>query len=65
MVSAMGGVTDMLIRAATEASQGDREHWKNVRRELAHRHREVADQLLESGGAGRGSSPPCRRRFRL
>jgi len=46
VVSAMGGVTDMLIRAATKASQGDREHWKNVRRELAHRHREVADQLL-------------------
>jgi len=46
VVSAMGGVTDMLIRAATEAAQGDREHYKNVRRELAHRHREVADQLL-------------------
>lgn len=46
VVSAMGGVTDMLIRAATEASQGGREHWKNVRRELARRHREVADQLL-------------------
>jgi aspartate kinase len=49
VVSAMGGVTDMLIRAATEASQGDREHWKNVRRELARRHREVADQLLPAG----------------
>jgi aspartokinase/homoserine dehydrogenase 1 len=46
VVSAMGGVTDMLIRAANEASQGDRAHWKNVRRELARRHREVADQLL-------------------
>jgi bifunctional aspartokinase / homoserine dehydrogenase 1 len=49
VVSAMGGVTDMLIRAASEASQGDRKHWKNVRRELAHRHREVADQLLKAG----------------
>lgn len=48
VVSAMGGVTDMLIRAASEASQGDRENWKNVRRELAHRHREVADQLLKA-----------------
>jgi aspartate kinase len=48
VVSAMGGVTDMLIRAANEASLGDREHWKNVRRELAHRHREVADQLLKA-----------------
>ena len=48
VVSAMGGVTDMLIRAAKEASLGDRENWKNVRRELAHRHREVADQLLKA-----------------
>ncbi len=49
VVSAMGGVTDMLIRAATEASHGDREHWKGVRQELARRHREVADQLLTAG----------------
>jgi aspartate kinase len=48
VVSAMGGVTDMLIRAANQASEGDREHWKNVRRELARRHREVADQLLSA-----------------
>jgi bifunctional aspartokinase / homoserine dehydrogenase 1 len=48
VVSAMGGVTDMLIRAANEASHGDRENWKNVRRELAHRHREVADQELKA-----------------
>jgi aspartokinase/homoserine dehydrogenase 1 len=48
VVSAMAGVTDMLIRAANEASRGDREHWKNVRRELAKRHREVADQLLSA-----------------
>ena len=48
VVSAMGGVTDMLIRAAMEASAGDGEHWKNVRRELARRHREVADQLLSA-----------------
>ena len=46
VVSAMGGVTDMLIRAATEASRGDREAWKGVRRELAHRHREAADKAL-------------------
>ncbi len=46
VVSAMGGVTDMLIRAANEASKGDREHFKGVRQELARRHREVADQLL-------------------
>ncbi len=46
VVSAMGGVTDMLIRAATEASRGDREDWKGARQELARRHREVADSLL-------------------
>jgi aspartokinase/homoserine dehydrogenase 1 len=49
VVSAMAGVTDMLIRAATEASHGDREHWKSVRQELARRHREVADRLLSAG----------------
>lgn len=49
VVSAMGGVTDMLIRAANQASHGDREHWKGVRQTLAHRHREVADQLLSAG----------------
>jgi bifunctional aspartokinase / homoserine dehydrogenase 1 len=49
VVSAMGGVTDMLIRASTEASKGDREHAKGVRRELARRHREVADQVLSAG----------------
>lgn len=48
VVSAMAGVTDMLIRAAAEASQGDREHWKSVRQELARRHRQVADQELSA-----------------
>lgn len=49
VVSAMGGVTDMLIRAAQRASRGDREHWKGVRQTLAQRHREVADRLLSAG----------------
>jgi aspartokinase/homoserine dehydrogenase 1 len=49
VVSAMGGITDMLIRAASEASEGDREHWKGVRQETARRHREVADSLLSAG----------------
>jgi aspartokinase/homoserine dehydrogenase 1 len=49
VVSAMGGVTDMLIRAANEASHGDRDHWKGVRQSLAQRHREVADQALSAG----------------
>lgn len=49
VVSAMGGVTDMLIRAATSASRGDREEWKGVRQEIARRHREVADAALPAG----------------
>ena len=48
VVSAMGGVTDMLIRAAREASRGSREVWKGVRQELARRHRQVADQCLSA-----------------
>ncbi len=49
VVSAMGGVTDMLIRAAKEASSGDREAWKGARQELARKHREVADAALSAG----------------
>jgi bifunctional aspartokinase / homoserine dehydrogenase 1 len=49
VVSAMGGVTDMLVRAATQASLGVEKQWKGSRQELAHRHREVADQLLSAG----------------
>jgi len=48
VVSAMGGVTDILIKAASQAAKGDREHWKSVRQELARKHREVADQLLSA-----------------
>ena len=46
VVSAMGGVTDILIRAANQAAKGDRENSKAVRQELARKHRAVADQLL-------------------
>ncbi|MGH9434569.1 MAG: aspartate kinase [Terriglobia bacterium] len=48
VVSAMGGVTDMLIRAAMGASRGDRDEWKGVRQEIARRHREVADSALSA-----------------
>ena len=48
VVSAMGGATNMLIRAATQASQGMEDPWKGSRQELARRHREVADQLLSA-----------------
>ncbi len=46
VVSAMGGVTDTLIRAANQAAKGDRQNSKDVRQDLARRHREVADKLL-------------------
>ncbi|MCL5005872.1 MAG: aspartate kinase [Acidobacteria bacterium] len=48
VVSAMGGVTDMLVNAATQASLGVEKQWKGTREELAHRHREVADKLLSA-----------------
>ncbi|MGH9405297.1 MAG: aspartate kinase [Terriglobia bacterium] len=48
VVSAIGGVTDMLIRAAAGASHGDRKEWSGVRQELARRHREVADASLSA-----------------
>ncbi len=48
VVSAMAGVTDMLVRSATQASLGVEKQWKGSRQELAHRHREVADQLLSA-----------------
>ena len=48
VVSALGGATDMLIRAASDASLGKEDHWKGSRQELARRHREVADRLLSA-----------------
>lgn len=48
VVSAMGGATDMLIRAATQASLGQEAPWKGSRQELARRHRDVADQVLSA-----------------
>ncbi len=45
VVSALGGVTEMLIRAATAASRGDAEQWRGVGQELGRRHHEAA-QLL-------------------
>ncbi len=58
VVSAMSGVTDRLIQAATSAARGDRDTFAQIRQDLATRHREatlacVADaneraQLLEA-----------------
>ncbi len=49
VVSAMGGVTEMLIRAAHAAARGEEDQWKSVGRELAQRHREAAAKLLPAG----------------
>jgi len=48
VVSAMGGVTEMLIRAATAASRGDDDEWKSAGQELARRHLEAANELLSA-----------------
>lgn len=48
VVSAMGGVTDMLIRAANAASRRETEIWKNIAEDLAKRHGEVAGRLLSA-----------------
>ena len=53
VVSAMGGVTDTLIKAANQAASGDRDHWKSVRQHLARKHHEVADQLLTAADQAR------------
>ena len=65
VVSAMGGVTDMLIRAANEASQ-------RRPRELEERAPRTGPSAprggrsaSESGGASRGSASPRRRRDRF
>ena len=47
VVSAMGGVTEMLIRAAHAATRGEHDQWKSARQELTQRHREVAERLLQ------------------
>ena len=48
VVSAMGGVTELSIRAATAASRGDDEQWKGVGQQLAQRHLEAANLLLSA-----------------
>ena len=45
IVSALGGITDMLIRAATLASSGD-ESYKDKLQEIEHRHLETVRSLL-------------------
>ncbi len=47
VVSAMGGVTEMLIRAAHAATRREHAQWESMRQELTQRHREVAERLLQ------------------
>src|ERR1700678_81553 len=46
VVSAMGGVTQDLIRGAHAAGEGHAEQWKKIAGELARKHQEVANKLL-------------------
>jgi aspartate kinase len=46
VVSAMGGVTQDLIRGAHAAGEGYAERWKKIAGELARKHQEVANKLL-------------------
>ncbi len=56
VVSAMAGVTDMLIGAATAASHGDESEWKDAGRELSRRTQEAANQLVSDGERPRVSA---------
>jgi aspartokinase/homoserine dehydrogenase 1 len=49
VVSALGGITDMLIQAATSAAAGD-ESYKDKLREIEHRHLETVKSLLPITG---------------
>jgi aspartate kinase len=54
VVSAMGGVTEELLRAATAASQRDTSTWEEIGQRLRERHLRVCSELL--GGAERERS---------
>lgn len=50
VVSAMSGVTDMLIEGARTASGGDGETYQGIVEELRSRHYRIVDELLVSNG---------------
>lgn len=50
VVSAMSGVTDLLISAARSAGRRDGETFRQVASELRSRHRSVAERLVDSAG---------------
>ena len=50
VVSAMSGVTDLLIKGARTASQGDDQTYQGVVKDLRTRHYRVVDELLDSSG---------------
>jgi aspartate kinase len=50
VTSAMGGVTNMLIEAATRAAQGDEDYYKEVQDTLLLKHQFVAGRFIEDGG---------------
>ena len=49
VVSAMSGVTDSLIEAATSASRRDGERFRRIKEQLLARHQTVVQELLQEG----------------
>ncbi len=49
VTSAMGGVTNILIKAASAAADGDEQPYRDARSDLLLKHQIVAGQLLEDG----------------
>ncbi len=47
VVSAMGGVTDMLLRSMDAARRGDKWEYQSLNDKIRHKHEEVANLLLE------------------
>ena len=46
VVSALGGVTDALIRAATVAARGKKSAWRTAKQEIETRHARIAEKML-------------------
>lgn len=52
VVSAMSGVTDLLLRGAFTAAEGDASTYREVAREIRHKHYQVVSELLASSDEG-------------
>jgi aspartokinase/homoserine dehydrogenase 1 len=50
VTSAMGGVTDLLLKGINTAANGDAGNFKDVARKLRHKHFQAISELMPSGG---------------